>query len=310
MPIIEILLSLFHPNPSYLRELLLSLNEQTYPSLRLLVRCDDPAEVFPKDIFSQCITNFPVIVLPSTVHVGYTKSFELLTAAATGDYVCYCDQDDIWLKEKISTCYEETQKTHTIFACCDLSLIDEKGEVFVSSLRAKDPLPCRIWCTGDDITLKSLFSCYTPGLTLLAKRKAAQDCLPFSPSLGHDHWLGSCLSAMGPGANIGKPLVFWRRHGGNVSGGGIFQDVNGKGDYKKKWVAPTEQFIEDFSNKFPDYPGLEYAKAFNQARAKGHVFTILRYRAFSPRAAWGEVIMALLPTPIFKIFLYFQGAHS
>jgi glycosyltransferase involved in cell wall biosynthesis len=36
-----------------------------------------------------------------SINLGYTKAFEKLISFSTGDYIAFCDQDDIWHEDKI-----------------------------------------------------------------------------------------------------------------------------------------------------------------------------------------------------------------
>ena len=103
-PLISILMAVYEPRIDWLREQLVSLNEQTYPNLRLYIRDDCSPTVSYEQIQScvqDCITHFPYTITRSEKNLGSNGTFELLTREAEGVLFAYCDQDDVWLPEKL-----------------------------------------------------------------------------------------------------------------------------------------------------------------------------------------------------------------
>lgn len=114
---ITIALAIYNPNEQWLRELLDSLNKQTYQNLDLLV-CDDASEenkflIITKMII-ECITNFPYRILRNNRNIGYNRTFLRLILEASGKYIAFCDQDDIWLKNKIEYLYCALRKENAV----------------------------------------------------------------------------------------------------------------------------------------------------------------------------------------------------
>ena len=104
-PLISILMAVYEPRMDWLREQLVSLNEQTYPNLRLYIRDDGSSAVSYEQMRScvqECITRFSYTIARNEKNVGSNSTFELLTGEAEGDLFAYCDQDDVWLPEKLT----------------------------------------------------------------------------------------------------------------------------------------------------------------------------------------------------------------
>ena len=80
-----------------------SLLSQTFTGWRLLVRDDGSTDATPA-ILADYSARFPdrITVLPDDGHrLGPSANFAALMAAADADYLMFCDQDDVWLPEKI-----------------------------------------------------------------------------------------------------------------------------------------------------------------------------------------------------------------
>ena len=119
-PLIAILMAVYEPRMDWLREQLESLNAQTYPNLRLYIRDDcSPAVPFEeiRALVETCITKFPFTIARNAENVGSNKTFERLTEEAEGDLFAYCDQDDVWLPEKLEILQEEMERTGALLVC-------------------------------------------------------------------------------------------------------------------------------------------------------------------------------------------------
>ena len=94
---ISILLSCYRTNLLYLREQIDSIIHQTEQDWELLVY-DDGAE-----FLSFCLNEFndDRIKLFEGKHLGYAKAYNYLLKEAKGEYVCFCDHDDIWRWDKL-----------------------------------------------------------------------------------------------------------------------------------------------------------------------------------------------------------------
>ena len=100
----EVLLATYN-GARFLREQLDSIFAQDYENLRILARDDGSRDETPQ-ILSEYAQRFPsrFRLLPTDTATGSAKTnFLKLMQASDADYVCFCDQDDVWLPEKVST---------------------------------------------------------------------------------------------------------------------------------------------------------------------------------------------------------------
>ena len=103
-PTIAILLATYEPREDWLVELLRSLNEQTYPALHLYVRDDaSPHTALSRieELLRAHITKFPFVLHRNEQNLGSTQTFAALVEDCSEPYIAFCDQDDVWLPEKL-----------------------------------------------------------------------------------------------------------------------------------------------------------------------------------------------------------------
>ncbi len=293
---ISILLSVYKPNPEFLKKQLFSLNEQSYPDVNLIVWNDCPDTPLDESLFAECITAFEYKLYDQKINLGYAKAFEKLVTLADGEYICFCDQDDIWEKDKIKDCISALKEQNGTVAVCDRSLIDENDNIYCESVKKSSKSACETWNTGDDITAKTLFFCHAPGMSMHAKREDVLAYLPIPKGVAHDRWLMTVLSAKGKAVYVNEPLIRYRRYGQNASG--VLKGINTKKDYREKRCNNTV-LIESFEKHFPNHEKLAVIKSCNKARMNGNLFGIFKNRKTIPDLYVYECLLALCPNFVF-----------
>ena len=104
---IEVLLSTWN-GEKYLDELLDSLIQQTYQKFHITI-LDDKSSDKTKEIIQTFIQKYPekITLLNTDRKFGYPDCFwYLIEKAPIADMYAYCDQDDVWDKNKFACCYE------------------------------------------------------------------------------------------------------------------------------------------------------------------------------------------------------------
>lgn len=299
---VDILLSIYNPNLNYLREQLVSLNNQTYSNIDLYVFDDCVEKRTSKDYIKKYITNYPIHFLPyEDKNLGYTKAFERLTAASKGKYVAFCDQDDIWHNDKIEKCVNELKKSHALVVASDKSIIDKEDNIIIPSIRAVSNKNYDSWETGDDITKYNLVITYAVGMSMVLDGDFARSIVPFSSYTGHDKWALSCASIEGVVAFIDEPLVNYRRHDNNVSG--ILVGINTKEEYYRERIETHEKVLNDLIDKYGDFRDKKELLDFIDARKKGDIRRLKKYEYIAPDVVRFEIVMARIPNKLFPIFL-------
>lgn len=293
-PLISIVMAVYEPEINWFREQLLSLERQTYPNLELIIRDDcSPTVSFDAvcSIVSKTIS-FPVNVERNKKNCGSNKTFELLTLEARGDYIAYCDQDDVWRQEKIQKLWHAIQGYELAYS--DISIIDIRGRQLAKSLR--DIRPRLRYYSGNGLYKKYLFTNCTAGCSMLVAANAAKRAVPFPEGTVWDQWVCAVASFCGSVAFLSEPLVKYRQHENNQTG--ILKNIDSKFDYRTKRIYTAQKRVEEFNRRF----GLpEETVAFMRARVEQNILHIWKYRKQSKFEAYFEICMKFMPEHIFRI---------
>lgn len=298
LSLVSILLAVYKPNEAWFIEQLVSLNNQTYESIELLVYDDCPESPVNEEILKKYITRFKYTLLRGKRNQGSNKAFEELTKVAKGEFVAYCDQDDIWEKDKIGLLVNILKKEESVLVYSDMSVIDKDSKVSYDTLRQARPRLKYLY--GENLFDKFFFSNWIAGCSMLLDRELAQKCIPFSSVTVHDQWICLIASFYGKISFVDKPLVKYRIHGNNQTG--ILAGVYTKKDYYNIRLIPLKQRINEIK-KFIDYAYLKDIIKFYEARVDRNIFGILKYRYLSEKEAYFEVMVKYMPNWLFKILI-------
>lgn len=148
---------------------------------------------------------------------GFVPNFENALKYAKGDYIFLSDQDDEWLPDKVSISLQYLKKCDFIVSDC--ITIDENNNVIDESRFKKYKIKKGFW----RLMVKTRYL----GCCMAFNKKILKTVLPFPQKyyyMEHDLWIASVAEKYYKVELINKPLIYYRRHGNNVSDGG-----NGKG---------------------------------------------------------------------------------
>lgn len=300
---ISILLAVYNPNMEWLEELLVSINLQTFTDYEVIIM-DDGSSLAAfgeiQKIAARSIDRPKKVSLHrSSRNEGSDKTFEKLTLMAEGDYIAFCDQDDIWEKEKLARLAEAVKKENAVMAYSDMSVIDENGALLYPSQRKM-----RKWLRfvrGDNVTAGYLTDNCTPGCSMLARADLVKKAVPFSRHAYCDQWVAACVSAYGTVAFVDMPLVRYRRHGGNQTGS--LKNIKTRQDYYNMRVLPMCRLVEEMGSRGIHFPQEEEIAAFAKARMDKDIRGIWKYRKFNQKYAYFDLLMIGMPDALVEALL-------
>lgn len=204
----------------FLREQIESVLSQDLPkdcSLGLLVRDDGSSDNTIKILDEY--KNKEQLTWYSGENLKPAKSFwNLVNNCGDAEYYAFCDQDDVWNKDKICRAIEKIQDT----VCLD------KPVLYCSNVMVadRDLNPIRKMNQGDMVAdfAHSLVYSLAPGCTFVFNNKARKELVKYSMEnnyvIIHD-WLAYKIVAMlGSVIYDTEPTMLYRQHGNNVIGAG------------------------------------------------------------------------------------------
>lgn len=307
-PLISIVLATYNPNLGWLQEQLRSLDAQTYPKLNLFLR-DDCSDRVPfseiRNCAEECVHAFPVTLLRNQENLGSTKTFELLTQEADGAFLAYCDQDDVWLPEKIGRLYDAVKESRAALACSDMYVMDASGKTVADSIT--QVRRHHRFLSGEGLAPGLLFRNWVTGCTMLVSAACAKAAVPFCPYMVHDHYLALFCALRGPILSLREPLIRYRIHGGNQTS--ILAGVVDRESYVRIRIVSLIDRLEwlqenlDCSDRFREQiaRGLAWANARrSNLEGKGGGAAVWKLRRLGLLPSLFELTAARLPEPFFR----------
>lgn len=183
---------------SYIRQQLNSILNQTYQELEIII-VDDCSS----DNTLELITSFKderITVLSNDYNMGVAKSFERVIENSSGDYIALCDQDDIWVANKLETLMVHIGNNELIYS--DYSFIDhcgnniEKPEGYINYLHGVDS-------STKNFDKLVFINSFILGCSVLFKATLKTKILPIvDAGFNHDKWIVNIA------ANSGGSLLF------------------------------------------------------------------------------------------------------
>lgn len=220
---IAILMSTYN-GECYLREQIDSLLRQTYKDWILYIR-DDGSVDNTISIIKSYECDYPdriVYKMDDSGNLGPASSFMRLLSVVDANYYMFCDQDDVWLPDKIAITMarmlevENEGKENSVLVYSDLQCVDEKLNLLpYTKWGYEHSNPCKIANIYDLLVNNQLIS----GCTMMMNSKSKEIVLPYKKGLMHDRWISLIVyHSQGMLAYIDQPLILYRITGFNTIG--------------------------------------------------------------------------------------------
>lgn len=213
---VNVLLSAYN-GEKYIEEQIESILNQTHTNLELYVR-DDGSKDNTLAVLKKYEDN-PLVHVIKGENVGFIKSFlELVRLCSDADFYAYSDQDDVWFPGKLEMAmefFEREQKNHEIPILYFSNYDFYNGNMeFVEHAKTPSITPS---------FHNALVDCLSLGFNSVFNHCARSMICEQMPehSCGHDWWTYMVCVAMGKVIYDDRPTVCYRRHGSNVSAGGM-----------------------------------------------------------------------------------------
>ena len=220
---ISILLCTYN-GEKYLKQQLESLFSQSYNDFFLYIHDDGSTDNTLKIIseFTDEYIGRVFLLFDDIKHRGAAQSFMWLLEHVDSDYYMFCDQDDIWLPNKIEKSLdkiidsEKKYKGKPVVINTNLKVVDENLNTINESFWKYCKIDRALLTTFDYMCVYNSFT----GCTMMLNDTAKQIVLPMHPyAVMHDIWIGLKVKAAdGILVWIDEPTILYRQHNDNVVG--------------------------------------------------------------------------------------------
>lgn len=208
LPLVSIVMATYN-GAKFLEAQMDSLLAQTYPNIEI-VAVDDCSKDNTFEILERYAAKHSHIrVFRNTSNLGYTRNFEKAVSLATGEYISFSDQDDIWKPEKTTLLMNAIGDHPMIYSDSQLVSEDLRPLWKHSDLKNQTPFDSCLYFTTDNCVA---------GHSLIMKRAIAVAAMPYPTEAAYDLWLPFFATLHGEIQYINTAFVQWRQHNSNITG--------------------------------------------------------------------------------------------
>lgn len=222
-PAIDILLATYN-GERFLAAQLDSIIGQTYGDWRLLAR-DDGSTDETVDILRAYAGDHPgkiLLIEDGDKGLGASGNFERLMGHSKADYAMFCDQDDVWLPDKIDrllNAMRDLEKQHgtaiPLLVHSDLRVVGPDCEELQPSFFAYQGIEPSFGRCVNRLLVQNVVT----GCASMFNRSLLERALPIpAEAMMHDWWLALVAAGFGRVRHVPETTVWYRQHGGNALG--------------------------------------------------------------------------------------------
>lgn len=213
---IDIILATYN-GEKYIAQQLLSLIGQTFNDWKCIIHDDGSTDRTVEIIKKFCAIDSRFIFIDDSVKLKNPgKNFLHALSYSSSDFICFCDQDDIWLESKLERLYnaissQDNSEARAVF--CNAHLWNSNTNEIWG--RATLAFPT-------DIESLLFLNCGIQGASSIFNKKMKNYLLIKTGNLVmHDWYLTVFACTVGKISYLHENLMLYRQHGDNVTGNAI-----------------------------------------------------------------------------------------
>lgn len=199
----------------YLREQLDSFPAQSMDDFEV-VACDDcSTDETPQILQEYASRDSRFKVYQNARNLGFKKNFEHILSLCKGEFIAFCDQDDIWEPNHLEILYKNIGENDCIGA--NSLIIDEKGVSQNKTLL--EYWPIHVMPKNEkELFQHELYSNVIQGTASLIRASLIKQALPIPEDIKyHDYWFALVAGLNEKCKYIGDVVLKYRRHSNNAS---------------------------------------------------------------------------------------------
>jgi len=219
---ISILLTTYN-GEEHVAGLIESLLAQTVRDYKLIIRDDKSTDGTFRIVSEYCAKHPDIIFAEQNAENsgGAQYNFMKMMVGCKDDYLMLCDQDDVWLPEKIEKTLAKMKELESAYGVStpllvhtDLKVVDENLKIISPSYIKMSNKSFKFNALNNMLTMN-----VTAGCTIMYNRALA-DLVAAEPGcmVMHDWWLSFTAAAFGKIASIEESTILYRQHSANSLG--------------------------------------------------------------------------------------------
>lgn len=200
----------------FLQKQLNSILNQSMDDFEVVI-CDDSSSDNTMDILQDYANNDSRIkVYQNETNLGFKKNFERILSLCKGEFIAFCDQDDIWEPNHLEILYKNIGENDCIGA--NSLIIDEKGVSQNKTLL--EYWPIHVMPKNEkELFQHELYSNVIQGTASLIRASLIKQALPIPEDIKyHDYWFALVAGLNEKCKYIDDIVLKYRRHSNNASG--------------------------------------------------------------------------------------------
>lgn len=218
---IDILMATYN-GEKYLDEQINSILNQTFTDFTLHISDDKSSDTTREILKKYQKKDKRINLYFQDNNLGYIKNFEFLMTKSTNPYIMLCDQDDVWMNNKVELSLDKIEKEKLDLVVSNLCVVDASLNTISSSYFRKLNLS-KNFTQSSTFDLGSLIlKNPAAGCAIIFKQTLLKHLLPFpdlkAPYYVHDWYILVVSHAYGRVGYLDIPLSKYRQHGNNSIG--------------------------------------------------------------------------------------------
>ena len=199
----------FYNGAKYIDEQIRSILENMAENDELIISVDDASDGSEEKLANWAENDARIQVVKGPGK-GVVKNFENAIRHCHGDIIFLSDQDDVWKKDKIKTVEKAFEDKKVMAVVHNAQIVDEKLSPLNETTFE--------WRNSGAGFFKNMKKNSYIGCCMAVRRSALKRILPIPDNIWiHDQWIGLLAEQLGKVIFIEEPLIYYRRHGGNVT---------------------------------------------------------------------------------------------